>query len=98
MGFFIREVGLEGKSYWLYVLELENGRRYVGQTNNLERRLEEHKNGKSPYTRKMGARRLIYSERHETRSKAMEREKYLKSGQGRLWLQGKLAEQSAIGG
>ena len=89
---------MQSETYWVYVLELENGRRYVGQTNNLTRRIEEHKNGRSPYTRKMGVRQLVYSEKFETRSKAMEREKYLKSGQGRLWLLQKLVEQSASGG
>jgi predicted GIY-YIG superfamily endonuclease len=29
---------------------------------------------------------LIYSEEKETRSDAMKREKYLKSGQGREWI------------
>ena len=89
---------MQSETYWVYVLELEDGRRYVGQTNNLMRRIEEHKIGRSPYTGKIGVRQIVYSEKFETRSKAIEREKYLKSGQGRLWLQQKLVEQSATGG
>lgn len=30
--------------------------------------------------------RLVYQKEYESRSEAMEREKYLKSGQGREWL------------
>ncbi len=85
-------------SYWVYVLELNNGRRYVGHTNNLERRLYEHRNGRSPFTRKYRVKKLIYFEKYNMRSEAMKREKFLKSGKGREWLNQKLVEQSALGG
>ena len=85
-------------SYWVYVLELADGRRYVGHTNNLDRRLQEHHSGRSPFTRKHQITGLIYSERYDSRSEAMKRERFLKSGQGREWLNQKLAEQSTSGG
>ncbi len=32
--------------FWIYVLEsIKNGERYIGYTNNLKRRLEEHNKG-----------------------------------------------------
>ncbi len=83
-------------SYWVYVLELDNGRRYVGHTNNLEKRLYEHKSGRSPFTRKYRVEKLIYSERCESRSEAMKREKFLKSGKGKEWLKQRLVEHSAL--
>ncbi|MBL0049733.1 MAG: GIY-YIG nuclease family protein [Bacteroidetes bacterium] len=61
---------------------------YTGQTDNLERRLLEHNNtskGKK-YTSKKGPWQLIYSQEFDTRAKAMQREKFLKGGQGREFL------------
>jgi putative endonuclease len=77
---------------------LSDGRRYIGHTNNLVRRLEEHRSGRSPYTRRHKIKGLIYYEKYHSRSEAMNREKFLKSGKGREWLKQKLAEQSASGG
>jgi putative endonuclease len=84
--------------YFVYVLELSNGKKYVGQTNDLRRRLEEHKSGRGRYTRKYEVRKVLYFEQCHSRSEALNRERYLKSGQGRAWLQHKLIEQSASGG
>ena len=89
---------MEKGRFWVYVLELGDGRRYVGQTNNLARRMAEHRSGRSRFTRKYKIVRLLYSEECETRSAALKREKFLKSGKGREWLKAQLAEQSASGG
>jgi putative endonuclease len=84
--------------YFVYVLELSSGKKYVGQTNNLTRRLEEHKSGRGRFTRKYEVKKLLYFEQCNSRSQAMDRERFLKSGQGRSWLKQKLTEQSASGG
>jgi len=73
--------------YWVYVLELENGKYYVGQTNDLRRRLREHREGRSPFTRRNPMRKLVYWETFSTRGEAMKREKIIKSGKGREWIQ-----------
>jgi len=63
-------------SYFVYVLQNDTvGRRYVGQTSDLVRRLEEH-NGISDhphrFTRKFpGEWRLVHQEEYPTRSEAM---------------------------
>jgi putative endonuclease len=59
---------------------------YVGLTENVERRLNEHQNGKNKTTRPYRPFILIYTETHNTRPEAREREKYLKSGAGKEWL------------
>ena len=70
--------------YYVYVLRsLKNGRRYVGYTNNLERRISEHNCGKSKYARLTVPFELIYFEKHESRLKALSKERYFKSGKGR---------------
>ena len=84
--------------YSVYVLLLENGNYYIGHTNNLNRRMQEHREGRSPYTRRNPLKFLLYSEKFSTRSEAVCRERFLKSGKGREWLRKKLAEQSASGG
>ena len=77
--------------YWVYILQNElTGKLYKGQTSDLESRIERHnthESGSMRYTYKQkGQWRLIYSEKYPTRSKAMIREKFLKSGQGREWI------------
>ncbi len=59
---------------------------YVGLTNNLERRLKQHNNGRSRTTSPYKPFELIYSEVFGTRIEARKREKYLKSGQGKDFL------------
>ncbi|RJQ25222.1 hypothetical protein C4577_06225 [Candidatus Parcubacteria bacterium] len=47
------------------------------------RRLDEHNNGKSKYTRFTKPFELVYKEEFRTRSEACKRELFLKSGKGR---------------
>ncbi len=52
---------------------------YTGITNDLNARLEKHRSGKgAKYTRARGADRIIYSERHRSKSIAMKREAAIK--------------------
>ena len=55
---------------------------YTGMTNNLNRRMAEHKNGKGPnsFTNKYHANRLVYYETFPCASAAIKREKQLKAG------------------
>jgi len=70
--------------YFVYLLKSKNsGKTYTGHTNNLERRLLEHQNNLSKYTKGRGPWILVYSEKFNSRSEAMKREKFLKSGKGR---------------
>lgn len=61
---------------------------YIGQTNNLERRLAEHNNRLgNHYTSKIeGKWNLIYQEEVSSRSGAIRREKELKSFKGREFI------------
>ncbi|OGY63932.1 MAG: endonuclease [Candidatus Harrisonbacteria bacterium RIFCSPLOWO2_02_FULL_41_11] len=73
--------------FYVYILKsLKNGRFYIGSTNNLERRLNEHNSGKSKYTSLTRPFVLIFKEEYLSRSEAMRREKFLKSGRGREWI------------
>jgi putative endonuclease len=70
----------------LYVLKGENGKRYVGITNDLSRRLKEHRGGRSKGSQVLGDFVVLHTEEYVNYKSARKREKFLKSGQGRLWL------------
>jgi len=77
--------------FYVYVLKsLKYGNRYVGSTNNINKRLREHNAGKCKYTKGRMPWILIYQEEFKTRSESMQREELLKSGQGRRFLDEKL--------
>jgi putative endonuclease len=59
---------------------------YVGLTNDVERRFDEHNKGKERTTRPYAPFSLIYTEVHATRLEARAREKYFKSGIGKEFL------------
>jgi len=70
--------------FYVYILQSQKNRRlYTSSTNNLDRRLNEHNSGLSRYTKFTRPFRLLYSEMFTTRSRAVRRELYLKSGKGR---------------
>jgi putative endonuclease len=56
---------------------------YVGQTDNIQRRLAEHNSGKSKYTQTYAPWKIIYLEEYHNRTDARTREKYLKSTAGK---------------
>ena len=55
---------------------------YVGATNNLQRRIQEHKEGKylNSFTKKYNVTFLVYFEEFDSTKEAFEREQQLKSG------------------
>ena len=70
--------------FFVYVLGSETtGRHYVGFASDVVQRLGQHNSGITQSTRNRGPWKLVYQETLQTRSAAMRRERYLKSGQGR---------------
>ena len=68
-------------SFYVYILRTSSNTLYVGQTNNLEKRLKEHQNKASKsakYIRYYSSFKLAYSETYSTRKEAMQRENQLK--------------------
>lgn len=71
----------------VYVIQsFGNGKRYVGITNDLDRRLQDHREKKTKGGQQLGSFGVIHTEECPDYSKARTREKYLKSGAGREWL------------
>jgi putative endonuclease len=74
--------------YYVYVLRSDrNGKRYMGSSSKTgAERLIEHNSGTNTFTRHNRPWRLIHEETFATKVEALRREKFLKSGQGRKWL------------
>ncbi|MBR0954164.1 GIY-YIG nuclease family protein [Bradyrhizobium canariense] len=65
---------------WVYILaSAPNGILYVGVTNDLVRRVHEHREGLVPgFTKKYGVKLLVYFERYEDIQTAIQREHNIK--------------------
>ena len=74
------------RSYYVYILaKHRHGALYVGMTNNLVRRVHEHREGRADgFTKRYGIKQLVYFEQHATVASAIQREKTLK-GWSRNW-------------
>lgn len=68
-----------GQKYYVYILSNNSGTIYIGMTNNLERRIWQHKNKKGGnFTSKYSVHRLVYYEEYKYVNDAIAREKILK--------------------
>ena len=72
---------------WVYALRFEDGAIYVGMTNNLNRRMTEHRRRQSSSTRRLtGDFKVVYQKSFADHAQARVHEKYMKSGGGRQLL------------
>ncbi len=68
------------KNYFTYILSSNNKVLYTGMTDNLARRIYEHKQGLiNGFTKKYNVNKLVYYEAHPNLSSAIKREKQLKN-------------------
>lgn len=77
----------------VYVLQNQNDKSwYIGQTDNLKQRLVRHNRGYGARTTKVkeGAWKLMYAEAYCDKRDALGRERFLKGGSGRKYLQKQL--------
>ena len=74
--------------FHVYVLKsLRNGKRYTGYTSKSpEERLKEHNKSGNLWTSQNKPFKLLYTESYENKTEAIKREIFLKSGQGRKYL------------
>lgn len=67
--------------YFVYILRTSSNTLYIGQTNDLEKRIKEHKEKSArsaKYIRYFDSFELVYSAKYRTRKEAMKREYQLK--------------------
>lgn len=70
------------KIFFVYILRAPDNRFYVGQTNNLERRMKEHHHhdpNSKHYVQSFDDFKFLYSEHYPSRWRAIKREAELKS-------------------
>jgi len=73
------------RAYYVYIMANKTKRLYTGVTNNLLRRVHEHKHGLVPgFTKRYNLTRLVYFESTENVRAALVREKQIKG-----WLRAK---------
>jgi putative endonuclease len=67
------------KKYYVYIVCSRSGTLYIGMTNNIERRMWEHKAGEfEGFASKYHCNRLVYYESFDDGRRAIDREKQLK--------------------
>ena len=77
--------------YFTYVLKSKkDGKHYTGYTRQLRKRLTEHNNGLNRSTKDRGPFELIYFEACLSEELAIIRERQLKSGHGKRYLENRL--------
>ncbi|OGZ11081.1 MAG: hypothetical protein A2942_02490 [Candidatus Lloydbacteria bacterium RIFCSPLOWO2_01_FULL_50_20] len=65
--------------YYIYILACKDGSLYTGITTDVDRRFEEHKNGRGGhYTSSKEIVRVVYTEKYPDRSSALKREAQIK--------------------
>ncbi len=82
---------------WVYILNTKANKYYIGSTNDLQKRLRQHREGKTASTKKLGAKSFAFVQEYptletarwvETKLKKLKRrdyiEKILKDGYIRL--------------
>lgn len=78
--------------YYVYILLSEKDNQfYTGYTSNIKERIFLHNEGKVESTKNRRPLKLIYFEGCQNQQDATRREKYLKSGNGKIYLRNRLA-------
>src|SRR3989338_8369476 len=78
---------MKKNSFWVYVLKSGKDESfYIGSTQNLEDRFKAHNDGRNQYTKSYRPWKIVYKEAFISRSESVQRERFLKSGAGRKFL------------
>jgi len=73
-----------GSRMFVYVLRsLQDGTFYVGATDNINERIKQHNRGESLSTKKKTPWELMRVEKYDSKTLALKRERFLKTGKGR---------------
>ena len=80
--------------FYVYILESKcDNSFYIGQTEDLEKRLDFHNQGLSKYTSRKTPWHIVYFEEYKTRTEAIKRERFLKKQRNRDFYQSLINNQ-----
>ncbi|HTK03175.1 MAG TPA: GIY-YIG nuclease family protein [Alphaproteobacteria bacterium] len=68
--------------FYCYILFLKNNKYYIGFSSNLKQRISEHNLGEVKATKKFLPAKLVYYSAFESKKRALDFEKYLKTNSG----------------
>lgn len=66
-------------NYYVYIIQIDNNEFYIGSTNNIKRRLNEHRLGNHAGTKYSKLIKLLLTQEYKNHSDAMRVERKLKS-------------------
>ncbi len=72
--------------WYVYIIKSEEGLIYTGITKDITRRILEHNERKSTWTKRGSNWKLVHSESYPSVKQARVREKYFKNNSGKEWL------------
>ena len=73
--------------YYVYILRSEkDGKRYIGSTGDVDKRVLQHQQGEVKSTKHRRPLKLIYIEAFDDKHSAQMRERFFKTGKGREYL------------
>ncbi|MBP6688208.1 MAG: GIY-YIG nuclease family protein [Lacibacter sp.] len=79
---------MQEETFYVYILQsLKDFSFYVGQCNDLDKRMSKHNDGFSKYTASKRPLRLVYFEIAASRTEALIREKQIKKMKSRLYIE-----------
>ena len=78
--------------YYVYILQsLKDFSFYIGQCDDLDKRMSKHFDGMSKYTSGKRPLRLVYFEVYDSRTEALKREKEIKNKKSRKYIEALIA-------
>jgi putative endonuclease len=76
------------EKFFVYILQsMKDFSFYIGQCNDLDKRMSKHFDGMSKYTSSKRPWRLVYFEMYESRGLALKREKDIKKMKSRVYIE-----------
>jgi len=75
---------------FVYILKNKEGRLYIGQTTNLEERINRHNRNRVFSTKNKGPWKIIWTREFNSKSEAMKYENYLKSLKNKKYIEGNI--------
>jgi len=79
-------------AYYVYILKNPDDRFYIGQTSDLNKRLERHNSGKVFWTKARGPWELAHRKEFPDRSEAISEERLLKKLRNRKTIEARVAQ------